>query len=93
MYVSPASHLDSYMLRLTVVAYQLVYVCWLAFEFTFLWFTIVETKDRTLEETAALFDGEDALEQITHKALARDVHEDGSTEKRSIGQGNDRELA
>ncbi|KAN0084416.1 hexose transporter [Tylopilus felleus] len=73
--------------------YYVVYVCWLAFEFAFLWFTLVETKDRTLEETAALFDGEDAIEQITHKALARDVHEDGSTEKRSTGHGNDRECA
>ncbi|KIM53699.1 hypothetical protein SCLCIDRAFT_31680 [Scleroderma citrinum Foug A] len=44
--------------------YYLVYVCWLAAEFVFLWFFLVETKNRTLEETAAVFDGEDALEKI-----------------------------
>ncbi|KAG6335508.1 hypothetical protein ID866_3580 [Astraeus odoratus] len=37
--------------------YFLVYVCWLAFEFIFLWFFVVETKKRTLEEIAVLFDG------------------------------------
>ena len=89
----PRLDLDWHVPRLTALACQVVYVCWLAFEFAFLWFTLVETKDRTLEETAALFDGEDAIEQITHKALARDVHEDGSTEKRSTGHGNDRECA
>ncbi|KAG8216727.1 hexose transporter [Butyriboletus roseoflavus] len=68
--------------------YYLVYVCWLACEFVFLWFFIVETKDRTLEETAALFDGEDAINQITHRAAAHDVHEDVSLEKRSTGQEN-----
>ncbi|KAG6377566.1 hexose transporter [Boletus reticuloceps] len=60
--------------------YYLVYVCWLACEFIFLWFFIVETKNRTLEETAALFDGEDAIGQITHKA-AQGAREDGSSEK------------
>ena len=29
---------------------------------------VVETKNRTLEETAALFDGEEVLEQIEHHA-------------------------
>ncbi|KAF8551822.1 hexose transporter [Imleria badia] len=63
--------------------YYLVYVCWIAFEVVFLWFFVVETKDRTLEETAALFDGEDAIDQITHKAAAHDVREDGLLEKQS----------
>ena len=31
---------------------------------------MIETKNRTLEETAALFDGEEALEQIAHEAAA-----------------------
>ncbi|KIM63728.1 hypothetical protein SCLCIDRAFT_23910 [Scleroderma citrinum Foug A] len=44
--------------------YDLVYVCWLVVEFVFLWFFLVETKNRTLEETAAVFDGEEALEKI-----------------------------
>jgi hypothetical protein len=57
-----------------------VYVCWLAVEFVFLWFFLVETKNRTLEETAALFDGEEALEHIAHQA---ETHEDPSLEKGS----------
>ncbi|KIM58733.1 hypothetical protein SCLCIDRAFT_1218432 [Scleroderma citrinum Foug A] len=51
--------------------YYLVYVCWLAVEFVYLWFFLVETKNRTLEETAALFDGEDALEMIAHQGETR----------------------
>ncbi|KAH0835891.1 hexose transporter [Lanmaoa asiatica] len=58
--------------------YYLVYVCWLVCEFVFLWFFIVETKNRTLEETAALFDGEDAIEKIVQQAEA---HEDFMLEK------------
>ncbi|KAG8216731.1 hexose transporter [Butyriboletus roseoflavus] len=61
--------------------YYLVYVCWLACEFVFLWFFVVETKNRTLEETAALFDGEDAIEKIAHRAEAHEVHEDDVPEK------------
>ncbi|KAF7336639.1 Hexose transporterarabidopsis thliana mutm-like protein-1 [Mycena venus] len=38
--------------------YYLVYLGWLAFELAFIWFYVVETKGRTLEETAILFDGE-----------------------------------
>jgi hypothetical protein len=36
--------------------FYLFYVALLAFEVFFLYFRVVETKDRTLEETAALFD-------------------------------------
>jgi len=61
--------------------YYLVYVCWLAFEFVFLWFFIVETKNRTLEETAALFDGADAVDQIMRQADTKEALED--SEKRS----------
>jgi hypothetical protein len=46
---------------------QIVYVCWLAFELVFLYFTILETKNLSLEETAVLFDGDSAVEQITGK--------------------------
>ncbi|KAF9563259.1 general substrate transporter [Agrocybe pediades] len=38
--------------------YYIVYCGWLAFELAFVIFFVVETKGRTLEETAALFDGE-----------------------------------
>jgi MFS family permease len=44
--------------------YYIVYCCWLCFELVFLYFFVIETKNRTLEETAALFDGEEATEQI-----------------------------
>jgi len=45
--------------------FYIVYDCWIAFEFVYLYFFLVETKGLTLEETAALFDGQDAQEQIT----------------------------
>ncbi|KAI0746168.1 general substrate transporter [Earliella scabrosa] len=48
--------------------YYLVYVCWLMFEIAFIWRYLIETKNRTLEETAALFDGEDKVEQLAHHA-------------------------
>ncbi|KAF4597167.1 hypothetical protein EYR40_007618 [Pleurotus pulmonarius] len=38
--------------------YYLVYVGWLLFELIFVVMCVVETKGRTLEETAALFDGD-----------------------------------
>ncbi|KAI6019993.1 general substrate transporter [Pisolithus orientalis] len=53
--------------------YYLVYVCWLAVEFVFLWFFLVETKNRTLEETAAIFDGEDALRKIAHGGTVQET--------------------
>jgi len=48
--------------------YYIVYCVWLVVEGVFLYFYVVETKNRTLEETAALFDGEAATEQIVHTA-------------------------
>ncbi|TBU44547.1 general substrate transporter [Dichomitus squalens] len=48
--------------------YYLVYVCWLAFEIGFIWRYLIETKNRTLEETAALFDGDDNVEMLTQHA-------------------------
>ncbi|KAF9239829.1 hexose transporter [Melanogaster broomeanus] len=68
--------------------YYIVYVCWLAFEFVFLWAFLLETKNRSLEETAALFDGEEALERIAQKAAAQDVREDASLEKNSLNADN-----
>ena len=38
---------------------QIVYCCWLAFELVFVYIFVVETKNLSLEETAALFDGDD----------------------------------
>jgi len=63
--------------------YYIVYVVWLAVETVFIFFNILETKNLSLEETAALFDGEEALEQLEHTAQvklgqekAHDVRED-----------------
>ncbi|EIN07439.1 general substrate transporter [Punctularia strigosozonata HHB-11173 SS5] len=44
--------------------YYCVYCAWLAFELVYLYLFVVETKGRTLEETAALFDGEQAIDHI-----------------------------
>ncbi|KAG8725559.1 hypothetical protein FRC09_011286 [Ceratobasidium sp. 395] len=41
--------------------YYLIYTIFLVFELIFVYFFAVETKGRSLEETAALFDGEAAL--------------------------------
>ncbi|KZT65322.1 general substrate transporter [Daedalea quercina L-15889] len=62
--------------------YYIFYCCWLFFQLVFCYLFIVETKNRTLEETAALFDGEDlsarvidgggvAVDEVRH-----DEHED-----------------
>lgn len=42
----------------------LIYTVWLVFELAFLYFFAVETKGRSLEETAALFDREVALPEL-----------------------------
>jgi len=59
--------------------YYIVYCCWIAFELVFCYFFIIETKGRTLEETAALFDGEQA-EAAVHAGVhdVRHVDEKGS---------------
>jgi len=46
--------------------YYVVYLGWLAVELLFIWFYVVETKGRTLEETAILFDGEDKREDLAN---------------------------
>ncbi|KAG8214167.1 general substrate transporter [Butyriboletus roseoflavus] len=48
--------------------YYLVYLFWLCFELAFCYVFIIETKNRTLEETAALFDGDEGLSRITSNA-------------------------
>ncbi|KAK0203424.1 hexose transporter [Desarmillaria ectypa] len=44
--------------------YYIVYVCWIAFECVFIYLYVVETKGLTLEETAVIFDGDDAKDQL-----------------------------
>jgi hypothetical protein len=55
-----------------------LYFCALPFPFpkpypylTLLPSVVIETKNRTLEETAAIFDGEDATDQIVHSAAVQ----------------------
>ncbi|KAK7017664.1 lactose permease [Favolaschia claudopus] len=73
--------------------YYIVYCIWIGFEGVFLYFFVIETKNRTLEETAALFDG--ATDEIVDSAAAHagvtddlvgeekgsESHIDGSMEK------------
>ncbi|KAI0942190.1 hypothetical protein AcW1_009507 [Taiwanofungus camphoratus] len=72
-YVNPIA------LRNIAWKYYIVYCCWLVFEFVFLYFTVVETKNRTLEETAALFDGDDVAQHIDQPV--QDVKHDDYDEK------------
>ncbi|QRV88606.1 Sugar (and other) transporter [Ceratobasidium sp. AG-Ba] len=44
--------------------YYLIYTIWLVFELAFIYFFAVETRNRSLEETAALFDGDEALPDV-----------------------------
>ncbi|KAG2127492.1 general substrate transporter [Suillus clintonianus] len=50
--------------------YYLVYIFWLCFEFGFCYFYIIETRHRTLEETAAMFDGQEGVTKIHNQAAA-----------------------
>jgi len=72
--------------------YYIVYVCWIAFEFVFLYFFVIETKNRTLEETAALFDGEEAEEQITGHALGV-THQGTGNVRNDSYHGSDEKVA
>lgn len=72
---------------------QLVYVVWICFETVFCYFFIIETKNRTLEETAALFDGVDAAQLTAPRSVAtsgtKDVREEPKLqEKQSHESGN-----
>ena len=62
-----------------------MYCAWLAFETVFLYFFVVETKNRTLEETAALFDGDDLakLHAAAQQAAAAEVRHEDYDEKSS----------
>jgi len=62
-----------------------VYVCWLVFEAIFLFFTVVETKNLSLEETAIIFDGETALERIAAKA-AHEISDNPTEVKEEIDE-------
>ncbi|EJC98582.1 hexose transporter [Fomitiporia mediterranea MF3/22] len=51
--------------------YYIVYCVWLTFELGFIYLYLIETKNRTLEETALIFDGLDNVAKVTTKAAAR----------------------
>ncbi|KZV90544.1 hypothetical protein EXIGLDRAFT_676929 [Exidia glandulosa HHB12029] len=48
--------------------YYLFYCVWLVFELFFVWHFLVETKGKTLEETAALFDGQEKIDNLQQVA-------------------------
>ncbi|KAI0767883.1 hypothetical protein BC629DRAFT_1596147 [Irpex lacteus] len=60
--------------------YYIVYCCWIAFELVFCYFFIVETRGLSLEETAALFDGEEATRAVT---TAHEIRHDEVDDKTS----------
>jgi len=67
--------------------YYVVYCCWLAVECVFLYFYVVETKNLTLEETAALFDGEEATNEILGNglnAVDRNEKQSGSLDEKEV---------
>lgn len=50
----------------------------------------METKNLTLEETAALFDGKEAIDEIAGNGLgALSVHAEGTLEKHSTSEKDD----
>lgn len=68
--------------------YYIVYCAWISVEFVCIWLWLVETKGRTLEETAALFDGNDKVKELSDLAAVRagieEVHDEkGSVDKKS----------
>ena len=58
-----------------------MYCCWLAFELAFVYLFIVETRNLSLEETAALFDGNDV--KATLGAIAGEIRHDDGDDKGS----------
>lgn len=86
--------LPRYSLPLTLLkgSLQIVYCCWIAFELAFCYFMIVETKGLTLEETAALFDGESYADQIARQAI--EAADNGNVEEvRVVGKDYDEKLS
>ena len=55
-------YLNAFALDMLGWRYYLIYIALLAFEVVFLYYSVIETKNRTLEETATLFDDDGELE-------------------------------
>ncbi|THH28083.1 hypothetical protein EUX98_g6106 [Antrodiella citrinella] len=66
--------------------YYIVYCAWIAFELVFVYFYLVETKNRTLEETSILFDGDDQVAFLQNQAALgfKAEHSDATNEKNSV---------
>jgi len=58
---------DPWALSMIGWKYYLIYCAWLGFELVFVIVYIVETRGRTLEETAALFDTEEKLDTLLNR--------------------------
>src|ERR1700761_3412298 len=54
--------------------YYIVYCVWLVFELAFMWRYAIETKGRSLEETAAIFDGDAVLSDLTKRTKEDVAH-------------------
>ncbi|KAJ3559384.1 hypothetical protein NM688_g380 [Phlebia brevispora] len=63
--------------------YYIVYCCWLLFELVFLYIFIVETMGLSLEETAAVFDGDDVKNAIG--TVATEIRHDELTDEKGSG--------
>lgn len=64
--------------------YYLVYCAFLAFELVYVFLFLVETKGKTLEETAAIFDGQQQIDNIAnvgHDAVTQSRHHYGFQQK------------
>ncbi|KAI5120581.1 hypothetical protein M0805_002531 [Coniferiporia weirii] len=48
--------------------YYIVYCAWIACELVFIYFFLIETRNRTLEETSLIFDGDDNVADIKRRA-------------------------
>ncbi|KIJ45398.1 hypothetical protein M422DRAFT_166811 [Sphaerobolus stellatus SS14] len=85
-------YLNPIALKAITWKYYTVYIAWLTFELGFIYIFLIETKNRTLEETAALFDGDDTVAFIKSSAVetteGKAVERRGgsSEEKESISQ-------
>ncbi|CCA66652.1 related to hexose transporter protein [Serendipita indica DSM 11827] len=75
---------------------DIVYCCWLFFELVYIFLFLVETKGKTLEETAALFDGKEVvqnIENVGNEAAHQRGHRYRPMEKTTIVADGGMELA
>ncbi|KAH6892750.1 hexose transporter [Coprinopsis sp. MPI-PUGE-AT-0042] len=70
--------------------YYIAYVVVLVFEFIYCYFFVIETKNRTLEETAVLFDGKEKAAEIAAAGLAAEARDRSSSEKVSVPEQEER---